>query len=737
VIGGSFLPFEPSLHQEEEVSGFETTSMKLNHPLQSKTPRNWFKSKNKLTKCNISELEITVPSHLRAAFLNVRGWVTSLALGSAGQISLLNVLDDAFKSADLVYGESEALEWAQGFSIPQSLVDDGVDLFRKSSFDIDRMIKSLKISLASTRLSVESINRVVSPNNCDYERMIDLVEGMPLFPSESFLPSSESSKPVKLSSTYIKMGPAVDKMLFEDFLEEKLAFVLPAQMVYEHVPKYHLSRLSWTSKVGKKKGRPILDCSAGDNPLNSDDTKRACDEKWGVIFHPTIKTFIEMIISYASQKDVPLSALILWKVDLKGAYTLLSFSDEEVPLVGALLSNENIIFFLCGVFGWTGTPASFQVVTRVIKSELKSRISGAVEMYVDDILGVSLLEDAQSDVKITTKFCCDLFNSQCIAESKTIVDRRIDVIGYTIDLDSCHVSVTQKNQQRVVYGLMVIDTQKSVTVKLMQRFASWISRYADIIPILKPFIRPLYSSFKGRNEHASFDLDDEMRRLLQIFRAIFLTAILDELSFTRNLFTFVSNQAQIVVEFDASLSGGGILYFDGVDGSYLGASTLDFLSLELLSESRFQNYAEFLVSIISIIGAIYLRPDISSIAFRGDSRTALSWLSTGRIKSDIASNLALIFVHLCIDHKISVDEVSHLPGESNIPADMLSRGSTLLEVRKIDKRINSNQLIVIPCSIFLSICNPINIPKNDQEFIDLWNCIPDIIHHMIKSTFLS
>jgi hypothetical protein len=372
------------------------------------------------------------------------------------------------------------------------------------------------------------------------------------------------------------------------------------------------------------------------------------------------------------------------------------------------------------------------VVTRVIKSELKSRISGAVEMYVDDILGVSLLEDAQSDVEITTKFCCDLFNSQCIAESKTIVDRRIDVIGYTIDLDS---SVIQKNQQKVIYGLVVIDTNKSVTVKIMQRFASWISRYADIIPILKPFIRLLYSSFKGRNEHASFDLDDEMKRLLKIFRAIFLTAILDELSFTRNLFTFVSNQAQIVVEFDASLSGGGILYFDGVDGSYLGASTINFLSFRLLSESRFQNYAEFLVSIISIIGAIHLRPDVSSIAFRGDSRTALAWLSTGRIKSDIASNLALIFVHLCIDHKISVDKVSHLPGESNIPADMPSHGSTISEVREIDIRINSNQLIVRSCSIFLSICNPINIPTNDQEFIDLWNCIPNIIHHMIKSTF--
>jgi hypothetical protein len=52
----------------------------------------------------------------------------SLALGSAGHDSL----DEAFKSADLGYGGSEALELAQRFSIPQSWVDNRVDLFLKN-----------------------------------------------------------------------------------------------------------------------------------------------------------------------------------------------------------------------------------------------------------------------------------------------------------------------------------------------------------------------------------------------------------------------------------------------------------------------------------------------------------------------------------------------------------------------------------------------------------------------------
>jgi hypothetical protein len=59
--------------------------------------------------------------------------------------------------------------------------------------------------------------------------------------------------------------------------------------------------------------------------------------------------------------------------------TLLSFEDEAVPLVGAEMMDGLIIFFLCGVFGWTGTPTSFQVVSRAL------RIGGAADLYVDDL----------------------------------------------------------------------------------------------------------------------------------------------------------------------------------------------------------------------------------------------------------------------------------------------------------------------------------------------------------------
>jgi hypothetical protein len=68
------------------------------------------------------------------------------------------------------------------------------------------------------------------------------------------------------------------------------------------------------------------------------------------------------------------------------------------------------------------------------------------------------------------------------------------VIGYVIDLDLEVVSVAEKNLLKVVYGLSAVNFQEKVSVKMMQRFASWISRYSAICEILKPLSRAIYQS---------------------------------------------------------------------------------------------------------------------------------------------------------------------------------------------------------------------------------------------------
>ena len=53
----------------------------------------------------------------------------------------------------------------------------------------------------------------------------------------------------------------------------------------------------------------------------------------------------------------------LKKMDLKGAYTLLSFHPEDVGLFGMEVTGNLVYLQIAGIFGWVCTPAAFQVVT--------------------------------------------------------------------------------------------------------------------------------------------------------------------------------------------------------------------------------------------------------------------------------------------------------------------------------------------------------------------------------------
>ena len=63
-------------------------------------------------------------------------------------------------------------------------------------------------------------------------------------------------------------------------------------------------------------------------------------------------------------------------------------------ILGMTLSHNRILIFLSGVFGWTCTPAAFQVVTRALLFYMNHKLIGKVLIYVDDIMGVCLRKDS-------------------------------------------------------------------------------------------------------------------------------------------------------------------------------------------------------------------------------------------------------------------------------------------------------------------------------------------------------
>jgi hypothetical protein len=211
-------------------------------------------------------------------------------------------------------------------------------------------------------------------------------KGMPILLRAGFIPNGKGQLPT-LRKTYINVKSAVNRLLVENFHKLGLAFILTKETALE-IPNLHISPLHWTPKKGKRQGRPIGDCSDGgseesNEPLNSSHTKEQSDILWGTIKHPSIDSAALMILDYYERKaqedeSVHWDDLVILKTDLRGAFTLIFFDENGVQNLAMDMTDGRVIIFICGIFGWTGTPAAFQVIKRSLTFELKHILKGDV-----------------------------------------------------------------------------------------------------------------------------------------------------------------------------------------------------------------------------------------------------------------------------------------------------------------------------------------------------------------------
>ena len=297
-----------------------------------------------------------------------------------------------------------------------------------------------------------------------------------------------------------------------------LAIILTAVMAF-HVFGLHFGVARWIPKTGKEEGRPIVDLThcTGD-PLNSDYAKEKADEHWGAIVHPTIMDLATMIVEAVEEEretnpEVKMEDFVLLKMDLEAAYTLLNINAAHASKFAVQLIGGLVFIFLCGVFGWGSTPACFQVVTRALDFEIKKVFRG--------------------------------------------------FIGYAVDVETGMVSLSEKNLLRMVYGFLTVDLKWKVPVRVVEKLASWSSRYGAICPAMKPFPRALYSLIGGlTNRCALIPFTVEAQRGVRMWRAMPILLAEDETKFGKIIESFVSDSnPRIIVEFDASLSGAGLLWY--------------------------------------------------------------------------------------------------------------------------------------------------------------------------------
>ena len=687
---------------------------------------------------NPLERDVNVEKERVRLLLNTADRLFPGVLTPAGEIRAEDLARRAYNRADMDLGVEAAVEAAEGFVIPRESVERDVkELYDLCGGDFEKLTAHRKEKLKDVRLSTLRVKRALSENNPESEKLERLARsGMPgaaLMP-EVFIPNGSCRElHPKLRKGYLRAAPAVNKCLYKNFYDKGLAILLPIKEVMK-IKGSNIIAAGWAPKNGVPIGRPTGDPIS----MNTEFTKLKTDELWGEVKHPTIDDFVKLIWAFweENNQDGAWSDVVMWKMDIKGAYTQLWYETKDAKLFFTQLTEDIAMATLCGFFGWTGTPGGFDPVTRAVRWEMKQRLKGKGNIYVDDTFGCCFRWQVKHDMGVVKEVIEELLGPRAIADEKSVAEaRRIDIIGYDIDLNEQLVTINDRGLERAFYAFMSVDMRDMIEVRQMQRLASYSTRLTTVCPQFATFSRCLYQSYIGAAQNAKIHVSMETRRAIQVARALISLMTAEENSMARPLGWWKPSQGceVMVVEFDASLTGIGVLFFQRAKNGteyQVGRAALDIRCLGFKGKPQFQNCAEFIAAVAGMRGVQMLRSRDASlprrIHMRGDSTAALHWVATNRFGSNQVLNAASVCILLSAEAELEIINVEHIAGEDNGRADYLSR---LFDDNRGADEAGGNKektpapMVDLKMEELLRCCDPRVKCETEEEFTEFWGNI--------------
>jgi hypothetical protein len=452
-------------------------------------------------------------------------------------------------------------------------------------------------------------------------------------------------------------------------------------------------------------------------------------DHWGEIRHPTIDEIVLMILRAADCYGW--ENIKLWKLDLKGAFHLVDIAPEDVRLMAYELTDDLTMFYTRGMFGWTGSPFMFQVITRVLHRLITRDINGVkivgeIVMYVDDIMGVSPIWALDSDITIAMERILGLLGPKSLADDKREVGRALDMIGWRIDLDDRIVTMADHNMRRTMFGFMSVNLEKGkIQYAHALRLASYASRYVLVCRYMAPFCGDLHGVVTGRSSDKLWlDISPGLRWSIELWRVFLFLLRRDGRSYRRDLGSFAKRPPDLVIEFDACLTGLGIIINLMKDGTMvcIKAISIKNLPFDLGGDASYQNAMEFMCLPVALALIVSMGAFNQVIEIRGDSISALKWGSTDRFRTMMAQNVAIVFVAIGTRYDLRIEEAVHVPGTQNILCDELSRNETP-ESKGLPREcwLNNEEISIVMNVI--ELCNPLVSHQNSESFFRFYRAV--------------
>jgi hypothetical protein len=326
-------------------------------------------------------------------------------------------------------------------------------------------------------------------------------------------------------------------------------------------------------------------------------------------------------------------------------------------------------------------------------------------------------------MKLVGDFVQALLGPRALNINKDMVGRQIVWIGWGINLDLMNVSVSRKNLLKCIHGFYFLDLDKAVTIKMIEKLASWCSRYSIILQVLKPLSTTLHGEHIGwTKRNAKKHLSSEAILVIWVWRAFLMLIAIHPEKYARPILSFKARPTTFYVEFDASLEGLGVVISTITNQVWTTYRVISIDTPYLLDgNSSYQNTMEFTAMVFAVCVIRSLGHSDMGVDFIGDSNSALSWAKYERFRRGNSVPAALLFMRVVGSSFLKVNHVTHVAGVNNTVCDKLSRHRLPEELGFASEHVISQEDIVW-MDMFFVICNPLLSPLSSHEaFIKLWS----------------
>jgi hypothetical protein len=224
--------------------------------------------------------------------------------------------------------------------------------------------------------------------------------------------------------------------------------------------------------------------------------------------------------------------------------------------------------------------------------------------------------------------------------------------------------------------------------------------------------------------------DDHVKVAVYMWRSMLCALDLNELTFSRSLLSFRKRKPELVLQYDASLQGIGLILSDITTAEttvLLGIASWNF-PFDLQGQSRYQNTVEFIAVLMGLMSFARLGYRSVGIRLVGDNTSSLKWSETERFKGKLSLRATIMYTITGIDFDIDVCETEHVPGVKNVVCDQLSRGVAPTQLGF------ENNGVILPQDDYvdscLCLCNPLLELSTHTEVCDLWKTTKNILHQL-------